>query len=99
MGWLQGPNPSRWWCLGWWQSRHNRHRQLLAVAHRFGAVTVNLARRPGNRHSDAITLDVMVGRMPAHALHSAFNRAFSRHRLRSSAAARRHGAHGTSKSR
>ncbi len=101
MGWLHWPKPRRWWWRGWWQSRHIGHRREkeFAVAHRFGAIPMHFTGRPGDRHSDAIPLDVVVGRVPAHAHHNAFNLRFSRYLARTTAFALRHNAHGGSPNR
>jgi hypothetical protein len=57
---------------------------------------MNLRSRPGDRHSDAIPLDVVVGGVPAHAHHNAFNLRFSLYLALATAFARLHDAHGSS---
>ena len=96
MGWLHFPKPRRWWWRGWWQVLHIGGLKSFAVAEDLGALPNFFCRRPGHGDCGALFGQVVVGGVPAHAHHNAFNLRFSRYLARTTAFALRHNAHGGS---
>ena len=96
MGWLHFPKPRRWWWRGWWQVLHIGGLESPAEAVIFGAIPMHFTGRPGDRHRPAVPIVVVVGGVPAHAHHNAFNLRFSRYLALATAFARLHDAHGSS---